>query len=385
MTSLTFKIKLPLEGLIIRDFALTTLAHLKNIGFELYGSTDALIKTYSPNDLAKDYSEILKKTSENAIPKIYRTDNSAKRKLFSEIKTLSGKVPKETSEAIKNYVKWLEEKPEKNVEILLRSLETLEWDTLGDNVIRWGQKPSIPALQLFKLNYYAGKRTFLPYRYQEARIYLDIHTFIFSLAGAILAKVGTLRSGPTVYLSTLRSGALDLFYVLRELFGDLGYRTTPEVVFRILNTMRVPIPGNHPLRMLVINEVGDRPSLLTCQNITVDRELTQFIKTLTEELREELYNLLKFTLRNWETNDRKQRIIVRVGYELAQAIYMSTTGAIKPADIIFRLARVTYATISGDFAKALDETKHSPIRSIKKFQKLLVGVEEALEKCFLAH
>lgn len=382
--SLTFKIKLPLEGLIIRDFALTTLAHLKNVGFELYGSTDALIKTYSPNDLVKDYSEILKKVSESRIPRFYGPDNSAKRKLFNGIKSLSGKIPKETSEAIKNYVKWLEKKPERNIEILLKSLETLEWDTLGDNVIQWGQKPSIPALQLFKLNYYAGRRTFLPYRYQNARIYLDIHTFIFSLVGATLARVGMLRNGPTIYLSTLRSGALGLFYVLHELLGDLGYRSTPEVIFRILNTMRIPVPGNHPLRMLVINEVGNRPSLLTCQDIIVDGGLSRFVKTLTEELREELYNFLKFTLGNWETNDRKQRIIVRVGYELAQAIYMSATGALKPADIIFHLARATYATTSGDFAKALNEAKYSPIRSIKKFQKLLVGVEEALEKCFLA-
>ena len=381
--SLTFTIKLPPDGFIIRDFAITTLAHMQKVAEFNVEPTNVSVKITSPSDLANRYSEILQEISEMKNPRFYGPDNSAKAKVFHEVKILSGKSSKDISETIRNYAEWISKKPE-NIDSLLRSLETLAWNVLDDNVILWGQKPSIPALQLFKLNYYAGRRVFLPRRYQNARIYLDIHTFIFSIAGAILARVGVLRDGPTIYLSILDPGILNLFKVLYGLLTDVGYRITPEVIFRVLTTMRVAIPGSHPLRIAVINELGNRPALLTCHEVVVDRSLLRFIRFLPENFHERLQELLVFTLKNWESNDRGQRIIAKVGYELAQAIYMSATGALKPSDVIYHVARATYATNSNDFIKALTEAKGSPIRSIKEFQRLIIEIERSLERCFLA-
>jgi hypothetical protein len=379
--TLTFEVGLPPEGLIIRDFALTALAHIENTEKIDISPLKALV-TISTTNLRRDYPEILERVSRE-IPRFYGPDRSARNKLLHGVERLTGKITREPSEAMKNYAERLKSEPE-NIEIFLRSLKKLEWNPLSDNVILWGERPTIPALQLFKLNYYAGRRTFLPFRYQNARIYLDIHTFIFSLAGGSLARIGRLRNGPTIYLSVLSPGAIGLFRILGGLFSDVGHRATPEVIFRILMAMRLLTPGMLPLKIAVINEAGNRPSLIACQEVNIDRGLLRFVEILPESVREDLRGLLTFTLKNWETNDRMQRAIVRTGYELAQAIYMSATGTLKPADTIYRVARATYATISSDFAKALSEARYSPMRSLAKFQNLLVNVERFLEECFRA-
>ncbi|WP_309493149.1 hypothetical protein [Candidatus Hecatella orcuttiae] len=377
--------KLPSEGFLIRDFMLTTLAYMcVKVGMPDVKTMEASIKVSSTINLAKAYVEVLRNSARKKNLRFYPPDRSAKNKLFSGIKKLSKKLPQDLSGVFNSYADWLESNP-KHVEEILKSLGVLRWSGPIDNdIFYFGRNPTIPAAQLFKLNYYAGRRVFLPQRYQDARLYFDIHTFIFTLAGASLSLVGTIRNGPTVYVAVLDPGAIGLCEALQGFINEVKCRLVPEVIFRVASTLKIAKLGVHPIKIVMINEVGNRPSLLSSQNVFVDEGLLRFTNYLKTDIREKLLRLLTFALSDWETEDINQRMIVRIGYEIAQAIYLSTTGALKSADVIYHVARSTYATTGDRFGRALKEAKYSPIRNLDEFKYLVLGIKDALERCVQA-
>ena len=253
-------------------------------------------------------------------------------------------------------------------------------------MISIGKDPQIAAPLLFKVNYYAGKRVFLsPRRYQNADIRMDEHSLRFTCVGTALSRIRTLRiderKRATVYVSVLDPGAIELHKALAEVLRDVRGQLSPDVIFRVLIGFKLRISGIAPLHIMMVSEGRQRPTLLFSHEVSVEKGISRFVENLRGRSQNAIIRLLSFTLKNWRTADKSQRTIIRVGFELAQSIYMVSTGAVRPADMIYHLARSTYATTSDEFSRSLTEARNSPIRSLETFKKMIIDVEEALERC----
>ena len=374
------KVALPPEGLMLRDFmvcAIAEVARRAQAGFELRPH-EALIDA-RPEDLASKYAEVLSEASQRKAIKLSQPDKSAKSKLLGSLGA------RDLGDALSKYRERLEH-GDISLDELLSSLAKASWDDSANRgTLKLGIEPKIPAIQLFKLNYYAGKRSYLQPRYVDADVYLDLHHTVLTLTGAVLSRVGTTEDGKlTVYLVMLDPGAYELHRRLSGLLRELRCRTAPSTVFEVALALELARPGVHPLRLAEVNETGARPSLLEYRHIALDILLSSFANLLSLSNRRRLLNLLVFTLSNWETSVRDYRVVVRVGHDLAQSIYLSVTGSLRPSDALYHVARSTYATSSSEFAEALSRVKIEGLESVDEFKSLLMDVVRAAEECVRA-
>ncbi len=370
--AIVIHLSLPPHGLIVRDFILTTLAHIckeANANLEI-SPVGADIHAESINDLARAYAEILGR--EQLPPRgLYPKGGTRE--------TLS-------TDKFREHRELVEKDPAKILEVM-ENLKNVEWSgPAGNRIIYIGKTPNISAPLLFKVNYYSGKRSFLSSRYRDAKIKMDQNSLLFACVGAALSRIVTLRSRVekqriTIYVPVIEPGAIELQKILADTLREIEGRFSPDVIFKVLVGFRIRISGMLPLSIIAISEGRQRPILLSHQEVFIEEGISRFVKSLRDRSREMVANLLMFTLRNWDAADKDQRAIIRVGFELAQAIYLASTGAMKPADVMFRLARSTYATTSDEFSKALREARRSPIRSLDAYRKMILDVEEALDQC----
>lgn len=370
--AIVIHLNLPPHGLIVRDFILTTLAHIckeANANLEI-SPVGADIHAESINDLARAYAEIL---GRKQLPPRGLYPKGGTRETLS-------------TDKFREHRKLVEKDPAKILEVI-ESLKNVEWSgPAGNRVIYIGKTPNISAPLLFKVNYYSGKRAFLSSRYRDAKIKMDQNSLLFACTGAALSRIATLRIEKqriTIYVPVIEPGAIELQRMLADTLREIRGRFSPDVIFKVLVGFKIRISGTLPLSIIAISEGRQRPALLSHQEVSIEEGISRFVKSLRDRSREMVASLLMFTLRNWDTTDKDQRAIIRAGFELAQAIYLASTGAMKPADVMYRLARSTYATTSDEFGKALREARHSPIRSLDAFRRMMLDVEEALDQCLI--
>jgi len=365
-------LSLPPRGLIVRDFILTTLAHIcreANANLEI-SPVGADIRAESINDLARAYTEIL---GREQLPPGGLYPKGGTRETLS-------------ADKFREHRKLIEKDPTEIMEVM-ESLKNVEWSgPVGNRVIYIGKTPTISAPLLFKVNYYSGKRTFLSTRYRDAKIKMDQNSLLFACVGVTLSRTTTLRIEKkriTIYVPVIEPGAIELQRMLADTLREIRGRFSPDVIFKVLMGFRIRTSGTLPLSIIAISEGKQRPALLSHQEVSIEEGISRFVKSLRDRSREMLIGLLVFTLRNWDVADKDQRAIIRAGFELAQAIYLASTGAMKPADVMYRLARSTYATTSDEFGRALMEARHSPVRSLDAFRRMILDVEEALDRCLI--
>jgi len=376
--SVKISLNLPPRGLIIRDFILTTLAYIcreADANMEI-SPAGASIYVGSIEDLARAYAELLKdeqdllKVKRLSLRSFYPRGERTKRAL--------------SVERLAEHKAWIE-KDITRIRNVIKSITNIEWSgPAGNRVINIGENPNISAPLLFKVNYYSGKRAFLSSRYRDAKIVMDQNSLLFACIGATLSYITTLRvenKRTAIYVPVLDPGAIELQNALAEALQEIRGRFAPDVVFKVLIGFKLRVSGMLPLSMIAISEGRQRPALLFYQEVSVEDGILRFVKNLNDQSREMIMRLLAFTLRNWDTADKNQRAIIRTGFELAQSIYMASTGAMKPADVIYRLARSTYATTSDEFGRSLIEARYSPIRSLDAFRRMILDVREALDRC----
>ncbi len=368
-------LNLPPHGLIVRDFILTTLAHICREAYaklEIF-PTGVNIRAESINDLAKAYIEILERGIE-----ILERERLLSRSLY-----LRGGARESLSlDKFREHRELIERNPAKIREVM-ESLKNIEWSgPIGNRVIYIGKTPTISAPLLFKVNYYSGKRSFLSTRYRDAKIKMDQSSLLFACVGVALSHATIFPEKRTaIYVPVAEPGAIELQRILADTFIEVGGRFSPDVIFKVLIGFRIGVSGTHPLSIIAISEGKQRPVLLSYQEVSVEEGIPRFVNSLRDRSREIVISLLVFTLRNWDASDKNQRAIIRTGFELAQAIYLASMGAMKPADVMYRLARSTYATTSDEFGKALMEARNSPVRSLDAFRMMIIDVGEALDRC----
>jgi len=373
--TLEIGINLPPEGLILRDFILTTLAYMcRDANAEIKISpTKAIISTESITDLATAYVD--------RMDSLLKSENLPPRGLYARGNTKKAL----NNEEFQKLKKWIDEDFQRIEEALRYGFSKIEWaGPIGNKVICIGEKSQIAAPLLFKINYYAGKRAFLSSRYRNADIRLNKYSLLLTSMGVALSRIIIGPERTAIYLPVLNPGAVELHGLLSELLRDIRGRLSPDIIFKILMGFKLRVSGSLPLHLIIVNESSkQRPTLLSYQDVSLDRGISRFSKTLRKRSYDRLMKLLAFTLRNWDTTDRNQRTIIRVGFDIAHSIYMASTGAIKPADAMYHLARATYATTSDDFSKSLTEAKYSPIRNLDVFKNMMMDIEEALERCLV--
>lgn len=365
------RLNLPPYGLIIRDFILTVLAHIcrEANAYMTVSSTQVSIYTESKEELAEAYLKILERTH---LPPtgLYSRGGKTKEAIMKN--------------KFEEHKEWIRKTPHKIMEVM-KSLRNIKWaGPIGNRVIYIGKEPNIAAPLLFKINYYSGKRSFLSSRYRNATIKMDHHSLLFTCVGAALSRTVTTEERITIYVPVLEPGAIELNNILTNTFQEIQGRFSPDVVFKVLIGFKLRTSGMLPLSIIAINESQrQRPTLLSYQELLIEEGISRFVNTLRDRSQEIVVRLLTFTLRNWTTSDKNQRAMIRVGLELAQAIYMASTGAMRPADVMYRLARSTYATTSDEFGRSLVKARYSPIRSLESFRRMIFDVKEALERCFI--
>lgn len=364
-------ITLPPEGLIIRDFILTAFAYIcRKISAEMETLPTKIIIYSNFSSIAGALTKILDELEGNLPPPGLYSRGRTKQFLTAEMFA---------------YYKGLISQKENQIKDVLNSLSMMDWRVSSkDEVILIGKNPNLPAPLLFKINYYAGKRIFLPCRYRDAKIKMDKNALFFTSVGAALARSAVLRINDkrvSTYISVLNPGAIGLHSLLHGLLREIRGRFAPDVIFKVLVSFKLRTRGVLPMRIMAINEGRQRPALLSCQDISIDEGTIRFVEELDDYSSDMLSKLLIFSLRNWETVDRNRRAIIRVGFDLAQAIYLASTGAMRPSDVIYYIARSTYATTSDEFNKALKEVRDSPIQNIEAFKTMILKIEASLEQC----
>lgn len=378
------QIALPPEGFLIRDYALTALAELVSDGtgsLEIINGS-AIIRGAEKDVLAK-YGKILQQELKHV--KLFQSDSTSRDKILRQVGSLTKTEPADLSAAIMEYGKWVA-----TGQNILDSLGRLEFQPDSRTILRWGVDPDIGALQYFKLNHYAGRRSFLPSRYMNAGIKLDIHTTMLLLLGASLSLVGNRRIGRSnvaVHLSYQDPGAKALWESLQRFVEDIDYQTEPLIIFRLAAAFRLRTPAFQPIALFEISLVGNTPTLLSYHTVELDYYLSRFVEKLgTDRF---LENLMNFALRNWNESRRELRLIVQAAYNLALSIYLILTSSSMDSEgELYRIARYTYETTSDEFAKALIQYRGalslpaqvSNVDSAKsEFRRLLAKVVTALE------
>lgn len=369
---MTVVIKLPPEGLLLRDFLVHALAKLaRRAGVEVKLSPlQAELPDVAVDDVTTKHLPALLEEASQRPPKIFQPDFKARDKV---LKVLSAS---DLREAMMKYAEGLKSGSISSQQVAASwaSSQVLIGGLKG--ALKLGADPSIPALQLFKANYYAGKRAFLPPRYLGADVYFDVHYFMLASVGASLARVGISPQGTTLYLTLKRAGAEGLYAKLASRLREVRCRTAPSSVFEVVLALTIKMPGAHPLGLVEVSEGGARPSILEYRIVQVDPLMARFASRLRRP--HQLLSLLGFVLENWETNDRSRRVLVRVGHDLAQAVVLTVSGSMSPAEAFYGLARSTFATTSRDFHDALARVK---LMGPGEFEELLYDTYEAIEAC----
>ncbi len=383
MNRSAIQIALPPEGFLIRDYALTALAEIVAGGTGSLEITDgsAIIRGDEKNILAK-YGEILQQDLKHV--KLFQPDFKSRDKILDQVRSLTKTELVDLPTAKMEYGKWVA-----TGQNIPDSLSRLEFRPDTKTILKWGIDPDIEAIQYFKLNYYAGRRSFLPSRYMNAGIKLDIHTTMLLLLGASLSLVGNRRIGKSnvaVHLSYQDLGARTLWESLGRFMADVGYQTEPLIIFRLATAFRLRVPAFQPIAIFEISLAGNRPILLSYHTVELDNSLSRFVEKLgTDRF---LENLMTFALRNWNESRRELRLVAQAAYNIALSIYLTlTSSSVDSEGELYRIARYTYETTSDEFARALIHCRRSlylsPQVSVNdaksEFRRLLSKVVNALE------
>ncbi|MEM2300506.1 MAG: hypothetical protein QXI28_04840 [Candidatus Hadarchaeales archaeon] len=384
MSGQVFSIPLPPEGFIIRDFALTALAEIAsraggNLEIDVQKAT---IQNVPSAAVIKSYSELLQQVRQTI--RLFPTDKRhAKKKIFQELEKLNIQYiqsPTNLVPDLEAYGKWIAAQTPNT----LNSLQQLQLWPESDVVLKWGSTPDIPALQYFKLNFYAGQRAFLPPRRLDAGMKLDIHATMLLLLGSSLSLIGTRRVDRVdrvdVHLSYQDPGAKQIWNSLRQLVQRIRLQTEPLLLFRLATAFSLTTPGLQPLALFEVSLKGNRPSLLSYRHIEVDHPVYALLHSLKEN-RKRLMNLLTFALRNWNEGGREIHLVNQVAYDLSKAIFLTLTGA--PLDSegeFYRIIRYTCETTSEEFSKALEVLKKEIGFTRNEFRDLLEDIIEKLAR-----
>ncbi|MBS7638147.1 hypothetical protein KEJ49_04580 [Candidatus Bathyarchaeota archaeon] len=341
----------------------------------------AIIGGDEKNILAK-YGEILQQDLKHV--KLFQPDFKSRDKILGQVRSLTKTEPVDLATAIMEYGKWVA-----TGQNILASLSRLEFRPDTKTILKWGVDPDIEAIQYFKLNHYAGRRSFLPSRYMNAGIKLDIHTTMLLLLGASLTLVGNRRIGTSnvaVHLSYQDPGARNLWESLGRFMADVGYQTEPLIIFRLATAFRLRVPAFQPIAIFEISLAGNKPALISYHTVELDHYLSRFVEALGAD--RFLENLMIFALRNWNESRRELRLVAQAAYNIALSIYLIlTSSSVDSEGELFRIARYTYETTSDEFARALIHCRRSlylsPQLSVddakSEFRRLLAKVVNALE------
>ena len=360
MSGQVFSIALPPEGFIMRDFALTALAEIASeTGGNLeIDARNATIQNVSSTAVIRSYSNLLQRAGPPV--RLFQPDNRSRNKIFQEVKKLSGGSPANLHLALEAYGKWIATQTS-NIMNIMNSLQQLRlWPGRGV-VLKWGFNPDIPALQYFKLNVYAGQRSFLPPRYLNAEMKLDIHTTMLLLLGSSLSRAGTRQIGEDrvdIHLSYQDPGAKNIWSSLHQLVNRVGLQTEPLLLFRLVTAFSLTTPGLQPIALFEVSLKGNRPSILSYRHIELDKPVYTLFHSLNTKNRRRLADLLVFALQNWNKGRREIRLIAQATYDLTRAIFLTLTGA--PLDgegEFYRVTRYTCETTSEEFSMALEALK----------------------------
>jgi hypothetical protein len=346
------RIALPPEGFLIRDFALTALSELiSGAGSLKVINGNAVIEGISVNSILSKYGEALQNLQNQKLVKLFQPDFKSRDKIIKCIASLTKTKPTDLATAIREYGKWVVTQDQK----VLDSLSKLEFRPERGIILKWGIKPDIEAIQYFKLNLYAGRRSFLPSRYMNAGMKLDIHAIMLLLLGASLSLVGTRRRGRSriaVHLSYRDPGAKTLWQSLQWVIENVEYQTEPVIMFRLAAAFQLRTPAFQPIAFFEISIVGNKPALLSYHSVELDYYIAKFVEKLGKD--KHLVNLITFSLRNWNESRKEFRLIAQVAYNISMAIYLTLTSSlVDAAGEFYRIARYTYETSSDEFARAL--------------------------------
>jgi len=378
--ALSYEIALPTEGYFLREFIITALAFIsQKSGAKLTVNVDkAILEVPSLSRVATSYAALIRQFHQ--VESIFvTTDHKApKQKIITEISRLTNKKASTPSEAMINYAEWVESEAS-NVNVLLSSLAKLTYPGPGEEgVLYYGEnrKRLIAAPQILKANFSYCKRVFG--KPSKAEVKLDIHALSLALTGALIARVGVRREERrrvTIYLSLLDPGAYNFWNETKNILKDVECRTAPEVIFRVLLAFKLKVPGILPMRFFEI-ESGMKPLAYSYHEVAIDRGLVEFVNNLPEYCCLQLINLFMYALRNWREPPAKTRPILITAYKLALAIYMTTGGLMKPGEMLYSVARDTYATVGKEFEEALKNAKIDI--DLEDFEKLIRDIYESL-------
>ena len=380
-----FLIRLPPEGYVLRDFVLTALSFIAHrSGAEMVLAGDCVELGGIPENMGLAYSQLIAKDAfERGRLKVrlFRPDLRYARSTAEKLSFLTGKPAATLDNAMRNYAEWV--RSGENVEKALNSLEKLAvlGSSIREGLLYYGDAPDMAALQLFKANFYEMKRIFTKPR--KAEIRLDSHAFALALTGACLSRVGIRRIGgeeeATVYLSLLDPGVHEIWNSFRNLLLEVRYRREPEAIFRVCVALTCYRLGFAPLRIFEISETGARPMLVSYHDFKSDKGLVEFAGRLRRKERtyRDLLRLLRYALRRWAEATREERPVVRVAYELALGICLATSGVTSPSDLLYSVARSTYATVGKEFSSSLERIAELRMDA-RRFQELLSDIHATL-------
>lgn len=350
MSNSAIQIALPPEGFLIRDFALTALAELvSETGRLTITDGKAVIEDVSIKNILIKYGDMLQQVSKSIKP--FPPDFKSRDKILDYVGSLTKTKPAELMTAMREYGKWIRTQGQN----IFDSLNKLEFRPEPKTILKWGIEPDIEAIQYFKLNLYAGRRSFLPSKYLNAGMKLDVHVIMLLLLGASLSLVGTRQRGASrvaVHLSYLAPGAKALWQSLKRLIEDVDYQTEPLILFRLSSAFLLRKPAFQPIAFFDISLVGNKPALLSYNFIELDHPLSRFVERLGVD--KYLVNFMTFALRNWNESRREFRLVDQVAYDLARAVYITLMSpSLDTEGEFYRVARYTYETTSDEFARAL--------------------------------
>jgi hypothetical protein len=380
------QIALPPEGLLVRDFALTALAELVSGGGSLKVTNGGVvIEGIGVDGILARYGAALQNLK---VIKLYQSDFKSRDKIIERVCSLTKTKPIDLETAIREYGKWVATQSQN----VLVPLNKLEFRPEKRTILKWGIDPDIEAIQYFKLNLYAGRRSFLPPKYMNAGMKLDIHAIMLLLLGASLSLVGTRRRGESriaVHLSYRDPGARTLWQLLHGVIREIDYQTEPLIMFRLATAFQLRIPAFQPIAFFEISIVGNKPALLSYHSIELDYYLSRFVEKLGMD--RYLVNLMIFSLRNWNESRREFRLIAQAAYNISMAVYLTlTSSSVDTVGEFYRIARYTYETSSDEFARALifckrhlnwwPQDREISIEDAKdEFRKLLTRIVRAVE------
>lgn len=412
MSRETYNIALPPEGLLLREFAVTALAYVAyyagdamrlSLGLK---NAEITFSSYSTMEIAKAFQrffqEAVKRVESQRECRPSLVGNDWRQTIPKWIKLISDKTGVKPSsnrgwdlvrEGMEIYSNWIGREAE-NLREALDSLSVYE--SGGDLLIGWGRgagSRSPEALTLFKANYYAGRRG-MGSKWKsglEAKVKLDEHTLSLSLAGAIMAKQGVFKprqQNIAIYLSLLDPGAMGLKDELSSFIVRVGYRLSPDVVFRLASAMAAygggASFGRQPLKLITVSEGGNRANIVSVTEFEFDYTLLQFLERLSSRSSwaySRLLSLVEYTLSQWESMSRESRTIVELGYMLAHAIVLSCSGSLSPEEALYNLSRVSYASASREFEEALKVVdKALRIGDLRRFASLVRSVYLSLRE-----